>query len=137
MTILTDIAGYIILHISLKNVMYYVIAIAFERILDGALRSSRAGRILSLLKSLVIALIVILVLVVSYKFAVYEKKEPLRNSRKAEEESRRASKGQSRLKAEAMLAENLPKAKNEDAQAQYNLRFYYQEYKHDKGQAFY
>ena len=137
MTILTDIAGYIISHISLKNVMYYAIAIAFERILDGALRSSRAGKILSLLKSFVIALIVILVLVVSYEFAVYDKEELLRNSRKAEEEALRASKEQSRLKAEAMLTENLPKAKNEDAQAQYNLGFYYQEYEHDKGQAFY
>ena len=67
MTILTDIAGYIISHISLKNVMYYAIAIAFERILDGALRSGRAGRILRLLKSFVIALIVIVVLAVSYE----------------------------------------------------------------------
>lgn len=136
MTILTDIADYMISHISLRNISYCFIAIAFERVLDNAFKRYVAGRKLSLLKNCLIVFAVIAVLVVSREFAVYEKEKPLREAREAEERRKRASEEQTRLKANAMLAENMPLAQNGNAQAQYNLGFYFQEYAHDKKQAF-
>lgn len=127
----------IILYISIKNVIYCVIAIIFEHMLNIAVKRGRALEKLNLTKSFFGLLGVITILVVSYKIAEYEREKPLYELRKTEAAKKAVALEKSRLKAKAMFAENMPLAKNGNAQAQYNLGFYFHEYEHDKRQALY
>ena len=124
------IKSYIISYMSLKNLIYSLLAIMFEQIIDKILRRDIIGKKLTLVKILIIVSVLITTLFVSYKIPIYEKEKVIEEARKAKEEK-------VRLEAEAMLADNMPKANNGDARAQYNLGFYFNEYAHDKEQAFY